>query len=409
MKALQFSVNVPRFITAKALGIFLGNKVFYQGPFKTVQITDIPEPVLPSQEWAKIRTIYCGFCGSDLNLILLHDSPTASPFTSFPCVMGHEIVGEIIETGSGVEGFEPGDRVVINPALGCEARDITPVCPSCQQGRSGSCENVAEGLLAPGMFTGINSGVVGGFAPVIAAHKSQLFQVPDTLSSSEAVMAEPAAVAVQAVFDNLPGNDDTILVIGCGVIGNLIVQSLRTMAPGCHISVMEPSPFASRMATTAGADEIIALKEVFSRTEKITGARTYKPMIGMQIPMGGFTRIFDTVGISSTLNLSLRLLAAMGTLSVVGIGGDVKLDLTPLWLKLQTVKGVYSYGRTVWQGKDRHVFDIALELMEQQRIKTESLVTHFFKLDEYCRMIEANINKKASQAMKTVVSFDQKT
>ena len=97
MKALQFSVNVPKFIAAKTLGIFLGNKVFYQGPFKTVSITDIPEPVLPSQEWAKIRTIYCGFCGSDLNLILLHDSPTASPFTSFPCVMGHEIVGEIME------------------------------------------------------------------------------------------------------------------------------------------------------------------------------------------------------------------------------------------------------------------------------------------------------------------------
>jgi threonine dehydrogenase-like Zn-dependent dehydrogenase len=67
------------------------------------------------------------------------------------------------------------------------------------------------------------------------------------------------------------------------------------------------------------------------------------------------------------------------------------------------MKGVYSYGRTVWQGKDRHVFDIALELMEQQRIKTESLVTHYFKLDEYCRMIKANINKKASQAMKTAV------
>jgi threonine dehydrogenase-like Zn-dependent dehydrogenase len=53
--------------------------------------------------------------------------------------------GLFIEAGSGVEGFEPGDRVVINPVLGCEARDITPVCPSCQQGRSGSCENVADG------------------------------------------------------------------------------------------------------------------------------------------------------------------------------------------------------------------------------------------------------------------------
>ena len=157
-------------------------------------------------------------------------------------------------------------------------------------------------------------------------------------------MTEPLAVALQTVFDNLPADDEKILVIGGGVIGNLIIQSMRALVPGCRIAVIEPSSLAVEFAGHAGADDIIPAGEVFGRTARITGAKIYKPMLGMKIPMGGFHRIYDTVGSAATLNLSMRLLAAMGTLSVVGIGGDVKLDLTPLWLKLQTVKGVYASG-----------------------------------------------------------------
>ena len=135
MKALQFSVNTPRFIAAKVLKPLLGKRVFFKGPVKTTQLVEIPEPRLPTQEWVKIKTKYCGFCGSDLNLMLLHDSPTASPFTSFPCIIGHELVGEIIEKGSDVDGFAIGDRVAVNPDLGCEAREIAPHCKSCTSGR----------------------------------------------------------------------------------------------------------------------------------------------------------------------------------------------------------------------------------------------------------------------------------
>lgn len=405
MKALQFNVTVPRFIAAKFFGTFLGDRVFYKGPVRTLKMVDIPEPELPAQDWVKIKTIYCGFCGSDLNLIRLHDSPTASPFTSFPCVTGHEIVGEITETGALVGGFTPGDRVVVNPILACEARGIHPVCPSCRAGRPGNCENFAEGSLPPGMFIGINSGAVGGFAPAVVAHKSQLYHVPEGVSMEAAVMAEPVAVALQTVFDNMPAEGEKLLVIGGGVIGSLIVQAAKALVPGCHVSVIEPSPFAADLVKAVGADEIIASDHVFDRLDQITGARTYKPMLGMEIPMGGFHRVYDTVGNAATLNLSMRLLAALGTLSVVGIGGDVKLDLTPLWLKLQTIKGVYAYGMVTHNGQRRHVFEIALELMQQKKIAAERLVTHKFSLDDYCQMIEVNLKKGEHRAVKTVLSF----
>ena len=207
------------------------------------------------------------------------------------------------------------------------------------------------------------------------------------------------------MFDNIPATGDRVLVIGGGVIGNLIIQSLRILSPDCHISAIEPSSHAADLALKLGAQQIIPWKSVFEHSASITGAKVYKPMLGSEISMGGFNRIYDTVGNSSTLNTSLRLLAALGTLSVVGIGKEVKLDLTPLWLKLQTVKGVYGYGLVAHDGKVRHVFDVALELMATGRVNAETLVTHKFQLNDYLEMVNVNMNKGRYKAVKTLVSF----
>ena len=101
--------------------------------------------------------------------------------------------------------------VTLNPGLGCEARGINPVCPSCQAGKA-SCENFAEGNLSPGMFAGINKGINGGFAPLMVAHKSQLFKVPEAMSPETAVMTEPVSVALQAVLGTRTKDNEKILV-----------------------------------------------------------------------------------------------------------------------------------------------------------------------------------------------------
>ncbi len=405
MKALQLNISPLTFAVAKTYAAVLGKTSYFRGPGRTVRLVDIPEPVLPSPEWVKIRTIACGFCGSDLNLIMLHDSPSAQPFTSFPSVMGHEFIGEVVETGSRVEGVSVGDRVAVNPVLSCLPRGLSTLCPACRAGREGSCERTAEGAFSPGMFLGICKDLNGGFAPYMVAHQSRLFPVPRALSTEAAVMTEPVAVALQTVFDNLPAGVEKVLVVGGGVIGNLVVQSIRALAAGCHITVVEPAPFAAELAIGCGADEIINPGDVFSKTAEITGARLYKPMIGKPVPMGGFDRVYDTVGSAATLNVSLRVLKVLGTLSVVGIGGDAKLDLTPLWLKLLTIKGVYAYGMVDDNGKQRHVFEIAMDMMQDKKINAESLVTHRFRLEEYRQMIAVNMAKGKYKAMKTIVVF----
>lgn len=403
MKALLFNVTVPNFLVLQVMGR-LNRKFFYDGPFSTVRLADVPEPALPGRDWVKIRIRLCGFCGSDVNLIQVKDSPMASPFTSFPCIFGHEVCGEVAEAGADAADFAKGDRVTINPALSCVTRGIVPVCPTCAAGRPGNCEKVAEGGFSPGMFTGICRDVGGGFAEFMVVHKSQLHRVPDGVSDETAVLTEPLAVGLQAVLDNRPAESDRVLVIGGGVIGAMIVKGIRGLGIGCSITVAEPNAFNAEYVRRSGADHIVS-GNIIEAAERITGAKAYKPMLGERIVQGGFEKVFDTVGHSPTLQTALIVTATGGTVSLVGIGNKVTIDPTPLWLKLQTVKGCYAYGYNDMGNGPVHTFDIALDLMDRKAVHVEDMLTHTFAIGRYKELIEVNMSKARSRAIKTAIRF----
>lgn len=403
MKALIFNITVPGYLVLQVLGR-LDRKNYYEGRFSTVKLADVAEPELPNQEWLKLRIKLCGFCGSDLNLIQVKDSPMASPFTSFPCIFGHEVYAEVEEAGSRTDGFAKGDRVTVNPGLTCAARGISPVCPSCASGRPGCCEKYAEGAFAPGMFTGICRDIGGGFAEYMVVHKSQVFRIPRGVSNESASLTEPLAVGLQAVLDNRPCDNDRVLVIGGGVIGSMIVKAIRSLDIGCSVTVAEPNAFAAEYVKRSGADHVVS-GSLLDAAEKITGAKTYKPMMGERIVQGGFDRVFDTVGHSSTVQKALIVTKGGGTMSLVGIGNRISFDPSPLWLKLQTVKGCYGYGYNETGDGPRHAFDLALELMDSRRLQVEDMLTHTFPIEEYRELISMNMNKARHQAMKTAIRF----
>ncbi|MFH1136258.1 MAG: alcohol dehydrogenase catalytic domain-containing protein [Pseudomonadota bacterium] len=405
MKALTFNVTVPRWLVLKALGR-IRPSLHYRGALAAVKMAEIPEPTLKKPDWVKVQTILTGFCASDLNLIFLHDSPSASPFTSFPCVLGHETCGRVVEKGPEVKGLEVGDLVTAAPALSCVPRGLDPVCPACAAGMFAACENYALGDLAPGMFLGICRDVGGGFAPFFTAHNSQLFKLPENLAPEVGVMIEPFSVALQAVMNNRPQKGEKVLVIGGGVIGGLIVRALRALDIEAEITVSDPSPFAAEICRAAGADHLIQDGDLPAGTVRLTGAKRYKPLLGPDFVMGGFQRVYDTVGSSKTLNAGLRCLAARGVLSQVGIGGDVKLDLTPLWLKMQTIKGVFGAGVQDFRGRPLHLFDIALELLAEGKLDLSGMVTHKFPLEKFDEMILINMAKSRHRAIKTAVTFN---
>jgi threonine dehydrogenase-like Zn-dependent dehydrogenase len=229
--------------------------------------------------------------------------------------------------------------------------------------------------------------------------------MPEGMSIETGSMMEPLGVTLQAVMDNRPVADDKVLVIGGGVIGNLIVQSIRAFEIPCSITMAEPSRFHAELAAKAGANYVVTDGDIPGAARQVTGAESYKPLLGKNILMGGFTKIFDCVGHTDTLRAAMRAMAGGGTLSIVGIGDEVKLDLTPLWLKLQTIKGVYAHGVNLVDGRCEHVFETALRFAAAGRVHLHEMVTHTFPLTRYQDMIEVNMRKSANRAVKTAVSF----
>jgi len=403
MIALRFNMTLPQAAALKALG---GSRpsLFFDSPLATVRLAEVPEPALPGSDWVKIKTVACGFCGSDLNLIFLRESMTASPFSSFPCIMGHEICGVVAEIGSGETGFSVGDFVTVAPHLDCAVRGITPICRACSSGRVANCENFTRGKFAPGMFIGLCKDLPGGFAPVFVAHKNQVFKLPLGTSPETGAMIEPFCVGLASVLDNPPMPGEKVLVVGGGVIGNMLVRAIRAISVDCDITVAEPSPFHGAISKKSGADRVLA-GDVIAGAPAITGGVSYKPIWGRNILMGGFDRIYDSVGCASTINACLRVLAAGGVLSVVGISENVKLDLTPLWLKNQTMTGTLAYGYRQEGDRFVHVYETALSLLEKGRVVLADLVTHRFHLADYRQMIRVNMKKAAHEAVKTIVIF----
>ena len=291
------------------------------------------------------------------------------------------------------------------PALNCHTRAIKPVCRSCAAGTTANCENFAEGAFSPGMFIGICKDINGGFAEYVVAHKSQVYLVPAGVSPESAALVEPLAVGLQAVLDNRPENTDKVLVIGGGVIGAMVVKCMRALDSGCDITVVEPSAFAAEYMKKCGANRTIR-GGIIDAAMEIAGGRAYQPLLGERVVMGGFDKVYDTVGHADTLNMALRVTATNGKLSVIGIGKEVKLDLTTLWLKLQTVKGCYGYRYNNIEGGQKHTFEMALDLLSSKKIQVDNMLTHKFPLEKYRELIEVNVKKDVHRAMKTAVSFE---
>src|SRR2546423_9971949 len=185
MKALRFSRSLPRFAAARVAGSMQPGGGARVGPLALVEA---PDPVEPGPEWQQVRPILAGICGSDLATVAGKSSRYFEPIVSFPFVPGHQVVGTTVD----------GARVVVEPVLGCAARDITPPCPACAGGSLGRCEHLTLGHLKPGLQTGYCADTSGGWSTALVAPPSQLPRGPEARSAEAAGMVEPAASPVDS-------------------------------------------------------------------------------------------------------------------------------------------------------------------------------------------------------------------
>jgi len=406
VKAIQFIESVPRYLISKIIGPFY--RPIFWSPLSCPQYREVPEPPLPNESWAKIKVRYGGICGSDMNTILLHNSPAISAFVSFPFTMGHENVGTIAELGSQVKGFREGERVVLDPTLGCQVRGFNHLCPACQRGDTGLCERFTEGEIAPGLLSGTCRDTGGSWSPYLVAHASQLFKVLPAVNDENGLLVEPFSVALHAVLGNYPEDEDTVLIIGAGVIGICIVAALRSLGSKARVVVLAKHPFQEEVVNRYGADQVIHLtRNYYQELAQALGATLRRPLLGKPVVIGGADIVYECIGNGTSLDDGLRFTRSGGRMVLVGAAGTPKgVDWTPIWLNEIDVRGSYIYGTESYRGERIRTFQLALNLMAGGKVDLTPLVTHRFRLEDYKRALAAVANKGKSKVIKAVFAFE---
>ena len=376
----------------------------YTSPISCTRLVDIPEPQLPTSEWVKVKTRLSGICGSDLATITAKGSPYFSPFTSTPFVLGHEIVGDVSEIGDAVDGFSGGARVVIEPALSCQVRGISPPCYQCRNQRFANCENITKGNISAGVQTGYCRDTGGGWSRYVLAHQTQLHLVPDAISDEAAVLLEPFACALHGVLKMPPNRKATLCVIGGGTIGLLTIAALRVLGHRNRIIIFAKYPHQQELARELGADDVLSPNSSrYAAFSELTGAEPHQPELGQQVLVGGVDVTFDCIGSSVTIDDALRFTRAGGEVVLVGMPGIPKnVDWTSIWYKQLRVTGAYTYGLETHNDEQVHTFTLGMRLLQKMESNLRPLVSTLFPLRDYKRAIQTALNTGKTASVKTV-------
>jgi len=400
MLAVQYVRSVAAYALVRAAG---GDPRVATSDLAMLHLGDVDEPELPARGWRRVRPSLSGICGSDTSAITGHASLYLDSLTSYPFVPGHEVVGVL----------DDGTRVVVEPALGCRVRGVSPECDRCAEGRPGLCQHVTEGDLQVGLQTGYCASTGGGWGEVLVAHESQLHGVPDALPDEAAVLIEPFACCVHAALRGGAGSDDVVVVQGAGTIGLLTVAAVRLFTPPRRLIAVAKHPVQREQARRLGADLVVGPDEVYqrvrfaTRAHLVTGppeARRLRGVgtlegLGRPLLLGGSDVTFECTGTAGGLNDAVRFTRGGGRVVAVGMPGEEKVDWAPIWQRELTVMGAYAYG--VEPG-GRRTFELALEAAPS--LGLERLTGPLFGLGGYRDAIAYAVAAGRLSAVK--VAFD---
>ena len=196
-----------------------------------VSIQDIPKPAINDDE-VLIKTKMVGVCGSDLHLF-----KGTHAFRKPPAILGHEITGDIIEVGKTVKNLKIGDRVTVEPQYACGE------CEFCRDGLINLCNS----KVVPGTPKWI-----GVFAEYFNAPAKTVYKLADKVDYKMGTMIEPLAVAIRALRKVTVKEKDTMVILGSGTIGLLILIAAKKMGYK-NVICTDTADFNLQMAQKHGA------------------------------------------------------------------------------------------------------------------------------------------------------------
>jgi threonine dehydrogenase-like Zn-dependent dehydrogenase len=378
-----------------------------------MRLMEVDPPRLLGPDWAIAKTRLTGICGSDAKQVFMDfgnvEGTTLGSWVSFPQVLGHEVVAEVVEVGPGARGLRAGQRVVLNPWLSCGPRGISPPCPSCVAGELSLCEHFAEGRVAPGIHTGTARDATGGWADLLPAHDSMLFPVPDEVPDEVAVFADPFAVSLHSVTRNPPPPGGRVLIYGHGALGTCVNAIVHALYPGVDVAVVARFPAQVALARRLGASLVLDPGDRLAIIEQVTawaGGRVVPNDFGLPMAHpGGVDVVYDTIGKAESLEVGARVLRSHGTLVQSGVHGAERWESSPLYFKELRLTGSNAFGVEEVEGVRKHGIAHYLDLVRAGRVDLSGMLTHTFRLEQWHEAFVALATQGESGAIKIAFDF----
>lgn len=318
--------------------------VNYAAAPHSVELREVPLPKIGAKD-VLLKVEAVSICGSDLHQWL----GGISWKVNYPCILGHEFGGTIVQPGSEVKAFKEGDRVVSETAAVID-------------------ENSAytrRGLynLDPNRL-GFGYGVDGAMTQFVRVPERCLHPVPSDLEFEKAALTEPCSVAYNAVCVNghiRPG--DHVLVIGPGPIGLLCAMMAKLSGAG-HLIVCGLPADAKRLAVARRIGVNAALE---------SNVMGYIRELGDGL---GVDVVIDAAGVSATLQLAMQAVRPAGQIVKVGWGPQpLGYNVDPLVQKAVTLQGSFSHNWPVWER--------VISMIASGQIDLEPVLSRVGKLEDW--------------------------
>lgn len=296
----------------------------------------------PKENEVLIRVRAAGVCGTDIHI---YGGAKGATECNPPVILGHEFAGTVIKTGSQVTRTKPGDKVTVDPSIMCES------CDACKSGTPHFCQHYEA--------TGVNYD--GGFAEYCTVLEKQVYVLPDTIDYEVAAMCEPVGCCVHGIRLADIKMGDTVLIVGGGTIGCIMLQLAR-LAGATTVIVSEPLAAKREKALSLGADYVI-------------DPLTKDPEQSLnELGVSKIQVAIECVGNKSTMLDAIHLTGQGGLTLLFGLTEpDCEIPIKPyeLFSKELTIKA--SYVNPYSHGK-------AAQLIAENKLQLKELISNRYDL-----------------------------
>ncbi|HOB85988.1 MAG TPA: galactitol-1-phosphate 5-dehydrogenase [Bacteroidales bacterium] len=318
---------------------------------------DWPDPAIADDE-VLIRVKAVGICGSDVHGM---DGSTGRRIP--PIIMGHEAAGIIEDRGKNVRTWKKGDRVTFD----------STIYPLDDWYTLKGLYNLSDNRMVLGVSPK-EYRRHGAFAEFVNVPQHILYRLPDEVSFTQAAMVEPVAVAAHAVELSSPGWNDSVAVIGSGMIGLFLIQVLRSKGCG-KIIAADKDPVKLKLAVQLGADYAFDPQKQDIKEEilSLTSGR-------------GADMVFEAVGTEDTVSTAVECVRKGGTVTLVG-------NLSPsVTMPLQSVvtRQIKIQGSCAICGE----YPAVLDMIARKEIRVEPLLSAEAPLSEGAEWFRRLYNKE---------------